>query len=63
MAKTGTDVTRTAIGNSILTIVVKTLLWPEALRVARISDEVLSLKAAAPVKPTIRYKMTQTIIG
>ncbi len=51
MAKTGTDVTRTAIGNNMLTTVTRTLFWFEALKVASKSVELLIGKLAAPVKP------------
>jgi hypothetical protein len=63
IAKTGTDVTRTAIGNRMLTIVTKTLFCLEALKVARISEDSAILKLAAPIKPTIRYKATHITIG
>jgi hypothetical protein len=63
IAKTGTDVTRTAIGSSMLTILINTLFWSEALKVASISDELLISKLAAPVSPMMRYKATQTSSG
>ena len=63
IAKTGTDVTRTAIGNSILTRIINALFWSAALNVAKISDYCSTLKLAEPVIPMMRYKMTQTRIG
>ena len=63
IAKTGTEVTRTAIGNSTLTIVIKTLFWSELLKVASISDDASIWKLAAPSNPMMRYKVTQTTIG
>lgn len=63
IAKTGTDVTRTAIGNSTLAIVINTLFLCEALKVASISDELLIWKLAAPVSPMMRYKVIQIRIG
>jgi hypothetical protein len=63
IAKTGTDVTRTAIGNNILTRVINTLLRSAALSVAKISDDCSTLKLAAPVIPMMRYKTTQIRIG
>lgn len=63
MAKTGTDVTRTAIGKSMLTIITKTLFLSEALSVARISEDSLTWKLAAPVSPMRIYKETQIRIG
>jgi hypothetical protein len=63
IAKTGTDVTRTAIGNSILTRIINTLFSSSALSVAKISDDCSTLKLAAPVIPIMRYKATQTRIG
>ena len=41
MAKTGIDVTSTAIGKSMLTIVINVLFWFELLRVASISEDEL----------------------
>jgi hypothetical protein len=63
IAKTGTDVIRTAIGNSMLTIVINTLFWFEAFKIASMSDEVLIWKLAAPVSPMMRYRATQINIG
>jgi hypothetical protein len=63
MANTGTDVTKTAIGNSMLTTVTKTLFSFEALKVARMLDEWPIEKLAAPVNPIIRYRATHTRIG
>lgn len=61
IANTGTDVTRTEIGNRILTITVNALFWSEAASVARISDEPLVRKLEAPIKPTMRYVATHMI--
>lgn len=63
MAKTGTDVTRTAIGNSMLTMSIKALFSSAALKVASISEDWLIWKLAAPVSPIIRYNTTQIKIG
>ncbi len=41
MAKTGTDVTSTEIGNKMLTMMIKTWFWLAALSVARISEDSL----------------------
>ena len=38
----------------MLTIMIRTLLWLDALKVARMSDELATLKLADPIKPTIR---------
>jgi hypothetical protein len=62
MANTGTDVTRTDMGKRILTMIVKALYWFEAASVARMSDELMIWKLAAPVIPTIRYIVTQIVI-
>jgi len=63
MLNTGTDVTRTATGNRMSVIVVKTSLSFEAFRVARIVDESLIMKLEAPVKPMRMYKITHIMIG
>jgi hypothetical protein len=63
IAKTGTDVTRTETGNSMLTMSIKGLFSFAALKVASISEEWLIWKLAAPVSPIIRYKTTQIKIG
>lgn len=62
MANTGTEVTRTEIGNRIFTMMVKALYRSKAASVARMSDEPSVLKLAAPVIPTIRYTVTQIVM-
>ena len=63
MAKTGTEVIRTDIGNKILMTVMSILWFSEAAKVARRSAVLTDFKDAAPMSPIVKYKHMQIMIG
>lgn len=54
IAKTGTEVIRTEIGNRMLIIVMRILWFSDAANVASRSDEAIDFRDAAPINPTVR---------
>lgn len=63
IAKTGIEVTSTAIGKRTFTIFINTWLWFEALKIDKMSEEGSILKLAAPISPTSTYKAMHSPIG
>jgi hypothetical protein len=63
IAKTGIEVTSTAIGKRTFTIFINTWFWSEALKIDKMSEEGSILKLVAPISPTSMYKAMHSPIG